>query len=220
MTDLTTTTDRMVEEFLAQAEHQAPVRKRLIFAVDATGSRQPTWDMAVHVQGQMFLEASRYGGIDVQLVFYRGAGELKATAFFESAAPLVQAMSGVTCRGGLTQLEKVLQHIAREHEKAKIAAAILVGDCCEEELEDVGCAAAEVKVPVYCFLEGSDTNGRAAFELIAKLTRGAVIPFDTSSPGRLRELLGAVAAYIVGGAEALAGHRPEIAALLTHRRTP
>ena len=109
-----------------------PGRKRLIFAIDATASRQPTWDLASQVQGQMFLEAGRYGGLDVQLVYFRGFDEMKATKFFGSTTPLVQAMTGVACRSGHTQLAKVLRHVAREHEKAPVAAVILIGDFCEE----------------------------------------------------------------------------------------
>jgi len=109
-----------------------------------------------------------------------------------------------------------LRHVAREHEKAPVAAVILIGDFCEEDLDAVEHAAGQVKVPVYAFLEGEEPGGRAAFELIAKATGGVVIPFDTGSAGQLRELLGAVAAYVVGGREALADRRPEIVALLTH----
>jgi hypothetical protein len=216
-TEIATTTDKLIEEFLAKAEWDpVPARKRLIFAIDATASRQPTWDLASQVQGSMFLEAGRYGGLDVQLVYFRGFDELKSTKFFGSTMPLVQAMSGVTCRAGHTQLAKVLKHIAREHEQAPVAAAILIGDYCEEMLDDVGQAAGQVKAPIHCFLEGTTPEGKAAFELIAKTTGGALIPFDANSPNQLRELLGAVAAYVVGGLDALADHRPEVVALLTH----
>jgi hypothetical protein len=112
----------------------------------------------------------------------------------------------------------VLRHVADEHEKAPIAAVILIGDFCEEKLDDVGHAAGQVKVPAYCFLEGDTPEGKAAFELIARATGGALIPFNANSPNQLRELLGAVAAYAVGGLEALADQQPEIVALLTHRR--
>ena len=47
-------------------------RARLIFAMDATASREPTWDRACQVQGQMFLETAALGGLEVQLVYYRG----------------------------------------------------------------------------------------------------------------------------------------------------
>ena len=64
---------------------------------------------------------------------------------------------------------------------------------------------------------GSVPRRSAGFGLIADLTKGAVLPFDASSAGRLRELLGAVAAYVTGGLEALADQRPEIVALLIPR---
>ena len=31
-------------------------RGRLMFAMDATASREPTWDTACHLQGEMFIE--------------------------------------------------------------------------------------------------------------------------------------------------------------------
>jgi hypothetical protein len=49
------TTNALVDQFLAKAEKEPIQRKRLNFAIDATASRQPTWDAAAQVQGQMFL---------------------------------------------------------------------------------------------------------------------------------------------------------------------
>ena len=108
---------------------------------------------------------------------------MKATAFFGSAAPLIQAMTGVSCRAGHTQLAKVMRHVAKEHEKAPVAAVILVGDCCEEPLPEVGQAAVNLgKIPAYAFLEGDAHEGKAAFELIAEVTKGVVIPFRRQLP--------------------------------------
>jgi hypothetical protein len=215
---LTPKTDQLVEDFLAKVEFEPlPIRKRIIFAIDATASRQPTWDLACQVQAQMFIETGRYGGIDVQLVYYRGFGEMKATKFFGSAAPLIQAMTGVICRAGHTQLTRVFQHIQREHEQSPIAAAILIGDCCEEPPSVIEFSARQLSIPVYAFLEGADPDGKAAFATIAKVTNGALIPFNANSPTQLRELLGAVALLVVGGVEALADLRPEVVALLACR---
>ena len=47
-------------------------RGRLIFALDATMSRQPTWDLAQTLQAKMFQAAAGLGGLDVQLVYFRG----------------------------------------------------------------------------------------------------------------------------------------------------
>ena len=218
--EVTKTTDRMIEDFLASVEFDTPPpRKRLIFAIDATASRQPSWDLASNVQAQMFIEAGKYGGLDIQLVYWRGFGEMKTTKFFGSATPLVQAMTGVACRAGHTQLAKVLRHVVTEHEKVSVSAVVLVGDCCEEALaliEPEATALGRTGICVYGFLEGDDRAGRAAFELITSKTNGVLIPFDSNAPSQVRELLGAVALLIVGGIEALADQRPEVVALLTH----
>ena len=47
-------------------------RGRLLVAIDATASREPTWDMAMQLQSTMFETAAKLGGLDVQLVWYRG----------------------------------------------------------------------------------------------------------------------------------------------------
>ena len=69
--------------FLAASRATAPRgdagRGRLIFALDATMSRQPTWDLACRVQGEMFAAASEAGGLSVQLVYFRGFGECRAS---------------------------------------------------------------------------------------------------------------------------------------------
>ncbi|MBL4581974.1 MAG: hypothetical protein JKY29_09165, partial [Gammaproteobacteria bacterium] len=40
---------------------------RLIFSLDATASRQGTWDVASQLQNEMFLSAQSLGGLNVQL---------------------------------------------------------------------------------------------------------------------------------------------------------
>ena len=85
-------------------------RGRLIFAMDATASREPTWDRACHLQAEMFTATEGLGGLEVQLVFFRGVGECKASPWVESSGELVRRMTAVRCRGGQTQIEKVLQH--------------------------------------------------------------------------------------------------------------
>lgn len=56
-----------VEAFLRQvkampAMRAAAGRGRLIFALDATASRAPTWDRAAKLQGEMFEAAAALGG--------------------------------------------------------------------------------------------------------------------------------------------------------------
>jgi hypothetical protein len=66
--------DQEVDEFLRKVA-AAPVirpagkRGRLMFAMDATASREPTWDRACHIQAQMFEATSALGGLEIQLVY-------------------------------------------------------------------------------------------------------------------------------------------------------
>ena len=214
--DLPTTRDDgggdAVADFLKQVAGTPPPppgggRGRLIFAMDATASREPTWDRACQVQGQMFLETEALGGLDVQLVYYRGFGECKASRWVGKPADLVRLMTGVFCLAGQTQIKKVLQHAVAETKRKRVNALVFVGDCCEEPVDPLGRLAGELGmlgVRAFLFQEGHNADAERAFRHIAKLTNGAHCRFDASSPQQLRELLGAVAAYAAGGRRALA----------------
>jgi len=187
------------------AEGAVP-RGRLIFAMDATASRQPTWDRAIALQGEMFDAAAGFGGLAIQLVFYRGFGECKSTGWLASAPALKAKMAAVSCLAGSTQLRRVLRHAAAEARQARVHALIFIGDCMEEDLDAVGDAAgalALLGVPAFLFHEGGDAGAEAAFRQIAHLTGGACCRFDAGSPSHLRALLGGVAAFASGGRPAL-----------------
>ncbi len=204
--------DAAVADFLKQVAKTPPPppgggRGRLIFAMDATASREPTWDRACQVQGQMFLETEALGGLDVQLVYYRGFGECKASRWVGKPADLVRLMTGVFCLAGQTQIKKVLQHAIAETKRKRVNALVFVGDCCEEAVDPLGKLAGELGmlgVRAFLFQEGHNADAERAFRHIARLTNGAHCRFDSSSPQQLRELLGAVAAYAAGGRRALA----------------
>lgn len=201
-----------VETFLKQVAGTPPPkpgagRARLIFAMDATASREPTWDQACQVQGQMFLETAALGGLDVQLVYYRGFDECRASRWVSHPGDLVRLMTGVFCLAGRTKIGRVLQHAVRETEKRRVAALVFVGDCFEEEVDLVGQIAGQLGmlgVRAFLFQEGHNPEAERAFRHIAKLTNGAHCRFDSNSPQQLRDLLGAVAAYAAGGRRALA----------------
>ena len=96
-----------VAAFLARAAAHRPPPPgggRLIFALDATMSRQPTWDLACQLQAAMFDAAARAGGLEVQLVYFRGHGEARASRWVADAAALKRLMTGIACHGGLTQI--------------------------------------------------------------------------------------------------------------------
>jgi len=181
-------------------------RGRLIFALDATMSRQPTWDVACHLQGEMFREAAAIGGLEIQLVYYRGFNECRASPWIADGPRLANLMAAITCRGGHTQIGKVLAHARRETEKAKAQALVFVGDAMEEAIDDLAAAAGELGlrgVPAFLFQEGGDPIAEQAFREIARLTRGAYCRFDTGAAHQLAELLRAVAVYAAGGMRAL-----------------
>lgn len=179
---------------------------RLIFALDATASRQATWDLASQVQGEMFLEAGRVGGLEVQLAFYRGFGECKSSAWVRDTAELVRLMRAVRCVAGKTQIARILQHALNEARRRPVQALVFVGDCMEEDVDELGRLAGELGllgVRAFMFHEGRDARAEHAFQQIAHLTRGACFPFSAASAADLRALLGGVAAWAAGGRAAL-----------------
>jgi len=197
-----------IAEFLSKAKSStnSPQRGRIIFALDATMSRQPTWDQACHLQAEMFAETDRIGGLSVKLAFFRGFGECKASAWANDASRLADLMSGIDCRGGHTQIGKILTLTRQESAKGKVNALIYVGDCMEEDADDLCAKAGELGllgVPVFMFQEGRDASATAVFKEIARLTKGAHCVFDAGSARQLGDLLKAVAAFASGGTAAL-----------------
>jgi hypothetical protein len=203
-----------VQAFLDQVARTPAVkpagrRGRLLFAMDATASREPAWDNACQIQGDMFAETATLGGLDVQLAYYRGFNEFRATPWVSSSADLIPYMTRVRCLGGHTQLKRVLSYAARESARQKIDAVVFVGDCLEEAVDDV-CAEAGrlgmLGVPCFMFHEGMEPRAASAFKQIAKLTGGAYCSFDAASARQLKELLSAVAVFAAGGRRALADY--------------
>ncbi len=181
-------------------------RGRLVFAIDATASREPTWDLACQIQSEMFAQTKEIGGLDIQLCFYRGFGEFKKTAWLNSAAKLIAHMTKVRCLAGRTQIAKLLTHVAGETGKTKVDALVFVGDVVEEDIDQLGHLAGKLGVlgtPAFIFHEGGDPSSANAMRQIAKLSGGAYCPFDTGSASQLRDLLTAVAVYSAGGWRAL-----------------
>jgi hypothetical protein len=200
-----------VAAFLKRLETMPAVRPagepaRLIFGMDATASRQPMWDRACQVQGEMFLATRDIGGLAVSLAYYRGFQEFAATPFLTDAMELARRMSGVTCLGGQTQILRLLRHALGETKAKRVAALVFVGDAMEEDVDALCHAAGELGLrgtPVFVFHEGQDPVAANAFRQIAKLSGGAYAPFDARSPEALRELLRAVAVFAAGGRQAL-----------------
>jgi len=193
----------------APAARPAGGRGRLIFALDATASREPSWDRACRIQGEMFEATDGLGGLDVKLVFYRGFDECKASRWMTRATDLHRAMRTVSCRGGETQIERILAHALAETQKRQVNAVVFVGDAMEEKVDRLCHLAGQLGLlgtPVFVFHEGDDRTAAAAFHQIAKLSHGAYLRFDLASADRLKELLAAVAVYAAGGYRALTAY--------------
>src|SRR3954469_3061087 len=156
----------------AMSPHRPGARGRLVFALDATMSRQPTWDMACALQADMFREAASLGSLDIRLVYYRGFNECRASAWISDSAQLAKLMGKIDCRGGNTQIGKVLTEARREATSSGVRAIVFVGDAMEEDVDALCAKAGELgmlKVPAFMFQEGHDANAEQAFREIARL---------------------------------------------------
>ena len=196
-------------EFLDKAKqlkHTTGGHGRLLFSLDATFSRQPTWDRACSLQADMFAEAGRIGGLDIKLIYFRGMSECKSTKWISDSKILGDLMGRISCRGGLTQIGKVLKQAIRETKEQKVHALVYVGDTVEEDADKLCALAGELGilgVPSFVFQEGNDLVAEPIFREIARLTDGAFFRFDGTSAKVLGELLRAIAAFAAGGRKAL-----------------
>ena len=198
--------DVFLQKLAAAPVRAEAKRGKLLFGLDATASRQPTWDRAARIQGDMFLAASACGGLKIQLCFYRGFGEFKVGPWTSNAGDLVRMMTSVACRAGETQIRKVLQHAVNEAQKERIGALVFVGDCIEENIDLLAENAGRLGVmgvPAFMFHERGDARAALAFKEIARLSNGAYCQFDAGSADALRDLLCAVAVYAAAGPSAL-----------------
>lgn len=203
-------TDAEVADFVAKVKAKAPTvglgDGRLMFAMDATMSRRPTWDLALGLQVDMFRTVKAIGGLSVQLVYFRGYDECRASRWVADPDALARLMTTVECQGGQTQIGKVLMQARREMEKARVHALVYVGDCMEEDIDQLCAQAGELGLlglPLFLFQEGHDARAEVAFREMARLTGGAHCRFDQGSARQLRALLTAVAVYAAGGRKAL-----------------
>ncbi len=204
--------DAEVAAFLRQVA-ATPIRRsserrgRLVFAMDATASREPTWDRASEIQAAMFSETRDLGGLEVQLIYYRGFREFEASPWCRDANALLGRMTTVRCAGGITQIGRVLRHVMAEADhKPRPSALVFVGDCIEEPRDELAGLAGQLGllgIPAFFFQEGRDPVAERSFREMARLSGGAWCPFDQRSPQTLRDLLSAVAVFAAGGRKAL-----------------
>lgn len=200
-----------VKAFLENAAKiPAPVdtdlQGKLVFAMDATASREPCWDMACQIQADMFSQTAVIGKLQIQLCYYHGYNEFHTTDWSQNAVQLQQLMTSVVCKAGRTQIKRVIDHTVAESKRHKINAMVFVGDCMEEFIDDLLESAGHLAlrgIPAFIFHEGYDPIAEKTFRQIAEITNGAYYRFDQSSAKQLSALLNAVAIFAVGGISAL-----------------
>jgi hypothetical protein len=208
VTNLPTGHTQRVTEFL----QKQTARGRIAFVIDATASREPTWDTAAQLQAEMFGEVARFGTLEMQVVYFRGTNEVGASNWSSDARELQHFMGRIRCEGGYTKYVRAFERVRQEHQRTPITAVIAIGDMLEEKPPaSIYDAVAGLGVPCFCFQEGNDPELRPVFEKIRDLTGGAYHSFDAGSIAQLRELLQAVARFAVGGLTALADLRTDSA---------
>jgi hypothetical protein len=201
-----------IDKFLTRSKtlaERAASDARLLFAIDATASRQPTWDRACQLQGEMFLTTRDLGGLSVQLCYYRGINELRASQWLVDETALLRQMSQVRCQGGYTQIERVLNHALREHRKHPVKAVVFIGDALEEVADRLLGKAGELGIaglPLFMFQEGYDGTVESVFREMARVSGGAWARFEQGSASELAALLGAVARYAAAGKRGMLEH--------------
>ena len=191
---------------LPKVPRTAGQEAHLVFALDATASRQSTWDQATQLQADMFVSTQGLGGLSLQLCYFRGLGEFYHSSWQTDPDQLLRKMSGLQCQAGMTQIERLLRHAIQQSAEHKLRGVIFIGDAMEENI-DVLCQLAGklglLNVPLFIFQERQDPAARQAFEEMARLSGGAYCQFDGASAEQLKDLLKAVAIYAAGGLQAL-----------------
>lgn len=197
-----------VQQFLSKiaAMPKSTGDARLIFSLDATASRQSTWDAASQLQTEMFLSTQELGGLNVQLCYFRGFAEFFSSDWQTNADNLLAIMSSIYCQAGATQLQRLLKHAIDENGRKKIKCVIYIGDAMEENIDILAQLAGKLgilSIPLFMFQERNDPVAREAFKELSRLSGGAYSQFDSASADQLKELLKAVAIYAAGGLKAL-----------------
>ena len=198
-----------IDSFLQDAQAMTQAKQkgagRLFFAMDATFSREPTWDMACHIQAEMFLATDQIGNLTVKLGYYGGFNTFKVSNWVNNSSQLLKLMSSVRCEGGKTQIHRVLNYALEQANQQSIDAIVFVGDCMEENpdhLSDLAGQLGLVGVPIFIFQEGRNVIAGKIFKHMCKLSKGAYCSFDSGSAEQLKALLAAVAVYAAGGRQA------------------
>jgi len=201
----------------------ADAQTRIIFSLDATASRAPTWQQAQSLHKALFEAASETSELSLQLCYFRGIATFHASPWLATASGLRGALSQIYCEGGITQIQRLLEHCLHQHsDSTSIKAIIFVGDAVEEDaglLNDLAVKCRLAKRPLYIFQEGSDPVAGSAFASMAALSGGVHFGLGNDSADQLRRLLQSVVRLATGGRKALESSTRESDKLLLKKLT-
>lgn len=192
-------------------------RPRLLFAMDATASREQSWNVALEITGAMFEAVP--GALDVALAYHGGGRVREVTPFSSNAKAFLDKVQQVRCIAGVTALNQVLD---RATQIGGLKALIYIGDCFEENSTLAVEFAQQLKLRgVRCFMFHDTSSGGQGYDVqtantvfasIAQITGGALLPFDENSPDLVKALLEAIAVYAAQGIKALEQKRASLPA--------
>lgn len=207
----------------AKAAAAPTLRGRMIFGLDATGSRESTWQTAKALQRDMLSTVAQIGTLDVSLAYFRGdrsEGDVGFSDFTTDPNSLAVLMDGINCSAGPTQIIQMFEHALTLHAQTPINALVFIGDTMEESFEQAKEVCSRIGasgMQLFIFHEGSAWKTfEHASELkeMARLGHGAYAVFSEASASELASLLKAVAAFATGGMKALMKQDSEAAKLL------
>ena len=214
----------VVDKFIAKKTGRTGVG-RLLFVLDATASRGPTWDMARGLTGDMIREAASVGQLEMQLVFFSGGMDMPrrcaVSEWVTDPVRFVQAMERVRCQSGYTQIAKALEHAVNETVRDRVSATVLIGDMCEAEggdnidrMAQTAHRLGQLRTRALRLPRGQRPYRGSRLPQIAELSHGAFGRFDAGGAKQLGEMLRAAARFAVGGIGALEGHTDSGSVLL------
>ena len=194
-------------------------KTKLLFSLDATASREDAWNIAKEITGQMYENIPENLSIGLA---YHSAGKLQEiTAFSDKDLIFKQKLNALRCQAGGTALLEILETAI---EIKNLKAIVYIGDCFEENPELAIKIATKLKLRntrLFIFHDKSSaddydqTDANEIFPKIAKITGGAVLPFDTNSPQVIAQLLQAITVLAAKGIKALkASKNPQAQKLL------
>ena len=197
-----------------------PRRPRLVFAMDATASRQGAWDEAKKATDTLFTALP--GELDIALAVHSGSTVKVFTDFSNDVATFRDHAASVSCVAGMTRLVDIMGK-TRSHSDVRVF--LYIGDCFEESERDAYAAADAFRargiraIMMHDSKGGGGPNDRQVFEEIARRTGGVCIDFHGGDRQGLKDIFEAVAVLAAGGIKALEqrkGQLPGAAKLLPY----